>query len=102
MIRDAHRLLLTGVARHRGASVEAGELKRDQNWIGGVGRIDSARFIPAPPGETPEALDRLFADRAHWAERRDRARHFVETDRNWSSNISRYVPVYQKLTGKAL
>ncbi|HEX8483914.1 Fic family protein [Sphingomonas sp.] len=61
MIRDAHRLLLTGVARHRGASVEAGELKRDQNWIGGVGRIDSARFIPAPPGETPEALDRLFA-----------------------------------------
>lgn len=59
-IRDAHRTLLTGVARHRGASVEAGELKRDQNWIGGSGRIDSARFIPAPPAETPRALDTLM------------------------------------------
>ncbi len=61
LIRDAHRMLLTGVARHRGASVEAGELKRDQNWIGGSGRIESARFIPAPPQETPAALDKLFS-----------------------------------------
>lgn len=60
LIRDAHRMLLTGVARHRGAAVEAGELKRDQNWIGGSGRIDSARFIPAPPNETPKALDTLM------------------------------------------
>lgn len=61
LIRDAHRVLLTGVARHRGASVQAGELKRDQNWIGGGGRIDTARFIPAPPAETPRALDTLMA-----------------------------------------
>lgn len=61
LIRDAHRVLLTGVARHRGASVEAGQLKRDQNWIGGGGRIESARFIPAPPTETPAALDQLFS-----------------------------------------
>lgn len=78
LIRDTHRTLLTGVARHPGASVEAGggaqgsgdtqhrwngsggELKRDQNWIGGSGRIDSARFIPAPPAETPRALDTLM------------------------------------------
>lgn len=60
LIRDAHRTLLTGVARHRGAAIEAGELKRDQNWIGGSGRIEDARFIPAPPDETPVALDRLF------------------------------------------
>lgn len=60
LIRDAHRVLLTGVARNRGAAVEAGELKRDQNWIGGSGRIDSARFIPAPPAETPEALGTLM------------------------------------------
>lgn len=60
LIRDAHRVLLTGVARNRGAAVEAGELKRDQNWIGGGGRIDSARFIPAPPDETPRALDTLM------------------------------------------
>lgn len=61
LIRDAHRVLLTGVARHRGASIDAGELKRDQNWIGGSGRIDTARFIPAPPAQTPAALDQLFA-----------------------------------------
>ncbi|MFV3424449.1 Fic/DOC family N-terminal domain-containing protein, partial [Mycobacterium tuberculosis] len=30
LVRDAHRVLLSGVARHRGAAVEAGELKRDQ------------------------------------------------------------------------
>ncbi|PVE59070.1 cell filamentation protein Fic [Arthrobacter sp. TPD3018] len=61
LVRDAHRVLLSGVARHRGAAVEAGELKRDQNWIGGGGRIDTARFIPAPPAETPSALDTLMA-----------------------------------------
>lgn len=61
LIRDAHRVLLTGVARNRGAAIEAGELKRDQNWIGGGGRIDTARFIPAPPAETPRALDTLMA-----------------------------------------
>lgn len=60
LVRDAHRVLLSGVANNRGASVEAGELKRDQNWIGGRGRIDSARFIPAPPAETPRALDSLM------------------------------------------
>ena len=37
-----------------------------------------------------------------WEERRDTARRFVERERNWSSNISRYAPVYQRLTGKAL
>jgi Fic family protein len=61
LVRDAHRMLLTGVARHRGATVVPGELKRDQNWIGGSGRIDTARFIPAPPADTPEALDTLMA-----------------------------------------
>lgn len=61
LIRDAHRVLLSNVAHHRGAAVAAGELKRDQNWIGGSGRIDSARFIPTPPSETPDALDRLMA-----------------------------------------
>ena len=58
-IRDAHRVLLSGVTRHRGANVDAGELKGDQNWIGGGGRIETARFIPAPPAETPDALHAL-------------------------------------------
>lgn len=60
LIRDAHRILLAGVAKHRGASVQAGELKRDQNWIGGSGRIETARFIPVPPDHTPDALDGLM------------------------------------------
>ena len=70
LIRDAHRILLTGVARNRGAVVEAGELKRDQNWIGGSGSIETARFIPAPPAETPGALDGLMA----YINREDRGR----------------------------
>ena len=64
--------------------------------------VTGTLFRPGDPAAIADALDRLFADRANWAERRDRARQFVETDRNWSSNISRYVPVYQKLTGKVL
>lgn len=59
LLRNAHRLLLDGVAKHRGASVDAGELKRDQNWIGGTGRIETARFIPPPPREAADALDDL-------------------------------------------
>lgn len=61
LIRDAHRVLLSGVAKHRGASIEAGELKQDQNWIGGTGRIETARFIPSPPAKTADALDTLMA-----------------------------------------
>lgn len=74
LIRDAHRRLLTGVARHRGAAVQAGELKRDQNWIGGSGRIDTARFIPVPPAETPDAIDALMA----FANRQDGASPLID------------------------
>lgn len=74
LIRDAHRVLLSGVARHRGAAVEAGQLKRDQNWIGGGGRIDSARFIPTPPAETPRVLDTLMA----FVNREDRASPLID------------------------
>jgi Fic family protein len=60
MVRDAHRTLLSGVTKHRGAKIDPGEFKRDQNWIGGSGAIESARFIPAPPSETPAAIDALM------------------------------------------
>jgi Fic family protein len=59
LLRNAHETLLDGVANHRGAAVEAGELKRDQNWIGGSGRIETARFIPPPPKEAMDAIDDL-------------------------------------------
>lgn len=61
LIRRAHQNLLQGVSRHRGAQIEAGEFKRDQNWIGGSGTIETARFIPAPPQKTPDAIDTLMA-----------------------------------------
>jgi Fic family protein len=59
LLRRAHATLLDGVNRDRGARVEAGEFKRDQNWIGGDGTIETARFIPAPPLLTPDAIDDL-------------------------------------------
>lgn len=68
LLRNAHGILLEGVARHRGAAVDAGELKRDQNWIGGSGRIETARFIPPPPREAADALDEL----AKYVNRQDR------------------------------
>ena len=64
--------------------------------------VTGTLFAPDSPAAIVDALDRLFAGRGGWPERRDTARRFVETDRNWSSNISRYMPAYQKLTGKAL
>lgn len=64
--------------------------------------VTGTLFPPGNPAAIADALGRLFADRGNWGERRETARRFVETDRNWSSNISRYAPVYRKLTGKAL
>jgi PEP-CTERM/exosortase A-associated glycosyltransferase len=54
-------------------------------------------FAPDSPSAIAAALTGLFTDRTGWDARRGRARAFVEQDRNWSSNISRYGPVYQRL-----
>jgi PEP-CTERM/exosortase A-associated glycosyltransferase len=64
--------------------------------------VTGTLFKAGDPAALAEALDTLFANRGKWEQRRDVARQFVEKDRNWSSNISRYIPVYQRLTGKAL
>jgi glycogen synthase len=61
--------------------------------------ITGTLFAPDDPAASAAALADLFADRDHWEVRRDRARAFVEAERNWSSNISVYAPVYQKLAG---
>jgi Fic family protein len=58
LIRDAHRILLTGVSAERGAHVEPGEFRRDQNWIG-ARSIASARFVPPPPQEVAGAISDL-------------------------------------------
>jgi Fic family protein len=57
-LRDAHRDLLAGVDRHRGAAVEPGELKKAQNFIGAY-TLERARFIPPPPFDARAALETL-------------------------------------------
>lgn len=54
-------------------------------------------FAPDTPSAIADALAQLLDNRGIWAERRRVARIFVETHRNWSSNILRYEPVYQRL-----
>jgi PEP-CTERM/exosortase A-associated glycosyltransferase len=64
--------------------------------------VTGTLFPPGDPAAMAEALALLFDDRGGWSGRRMQARRYVERDRNWSSNISRYAPVYRQLTGKAL
>lgn len=64
--------------------------------------VTGTLFPAGDPAALAEALADLFDRRGEWGARRDSARRFVEEERNWSSNISRYAPVYQRLTGKAL
>jgi PEP-CTERM/exosortase A-associated glycosyltransferase len=54
-------------------------------------------FAADDPAAIAVALAALLADRGSWDVRRAQARAFVERERNWSSNISRYEPVYQRL-----
>ena len=55
--------------------------------------VTGTLFPAGDPQALADALDDLFAQRGRWDERRDTARAFVERDRNWSSNISRYAPL---------
>jgi len=58
-------------------------------------------FAPDDPPAIAAALAALLADRSGWDARRERARAFVAAERNWSSNIRRYEPVYQRLVDAA-
>jgi glycogen synthase len=63
--------------------------------------VTGTLFAPNNPPAIAGALAELLGKRAIWEERRDIARAFVERDRNWSSNISRYQPVYHNLLIKS-
>ena len=53
LIKEIHKILLEGV---RGEWKNPGEFRTSQNWIGGPS-IQTASFIPAPPGELFTLLD---------------------------------------------
>jgi Fic family protein len=54
LIREIHERLLEGV---RGHTLQPGELRRSQNWIGPQGsNLMTATFIPPPHPEVPQAL----------------------------------------------
>jgi Fic family protein len=55
LIREIHAILLRG---GRSANKTPGEFRRSQNWIGGT-RPGNASFVPPPPGQMMEALDRF-------------------------------------------
>jgi glycosyltransferase involved in cell wall biosynthesis len=59
--------------------------------------VTGTLFAADDPAAAAAALVGVFADRPNWEARRDRARDFVEAERDWASNIARYEPVYQKL-----
>ena len=59
--------------------------------------VTGALFAPGEPAAIAAALAGMFADRDFWDNRRTAARAFVERERNWSSNILRYEPVYEQL-----
>jgi glycosyltransferase involved in cell wall biosynthesis len=62
--------------------------------------VTGTLFAPDDPAAIATALADMFADRTGWDERRAVARAFVERERNWSSNILRYEPVYQRLLAR--
>jgi glycosyltransferase involved in cell wall biosynthesis len=62
--------------------------------------VTGALFAPDDPAAIAAALADLFANRDGWDARRAVARAFVERERNWSSNIVRYEPVYQRLLAR--
>lgn len=61
--------------------------------------VTGTLFAPDDPAAIAAALANLLGEREMWSERRRTARIFVEKHRNWSSNILRYEPVYQRLLG---
>lgn len=57
LLLETHAILLRG---QRGSAKNAGEFRRSQNWIGGVGStLKNARYIPPAPPEMRNALSDL-------------------------------------------
>jgi len=59
--------------------------------------ITGTLFPAGDPVKIAEKLANLLENRGSWRQTIETAKKFVEADRNWSSNILRYTPVYQRL-----
>lgn len=60
VIKDAHRLLLSGLSPGRGAGKRPGEYKNSQNAIGQIGDTEkTAKYVPPPPLQTQSCMDEL-------------------------------------------
>ncbi len=62
--------------------------------------VTGTLFPAGDPEKIAENLAQLLDDRGAWAQTIETAQKFVKSDRNWSSNISRYTPVYQRLIAR--
>jgi PEP-CTERM/exosortase A-associated glycosyltransferase len=59
--------------------------------------VTGTLFPAGFPEKIAQKLADLLKNRAEWPQTVETAKKFVEADRNWSSNILRYNPVYQRL-----
>ncbi len=62
--------------------------------------VTGTLFPAGDPEKIAEKLASLLADRECWSQTIENAKKYVEADRNWSSNILRYTPVYQQLIAR--
>ncbi|HMT45216.1 MAG TPA: glycosyltransferase, exosortase A system-associated [Chakrabartia sp.] len=63
--------------------------------------VTGTLFQPGNPDDLARRVAELLSQPEIWDERRKTARKYVERDRNWSSNISRYEPVYHRLAERS-
>ncbi|MEK6542131.1 MAG: TIGR04063 family PEP-CTERM/XrtA system glycosyltransferase [Pseudomonadota bacterium] len=63
--------------------------------------VTGTLFAPDDPAALAASVAEMLGASHIWDKRRRDARAFVERDRNWSSNIRRYEPVYQHLLEQA-
>ena len=62
--------------------------------------VTGTLFPAGNSGKISEKLANLLDNRGDWKQTIETAKKFVEADRNWSSNILRYTPVYQRLIAR--
>ncbi|WP_394652492.1 TIGR04063 family PEP-CTERM/XrtA system glycosyltransferase [uncultured Sphingomonas sp.] len=64
--------------------------------------VTGTLFAPDDPAALAAAVAGVFEDRATWDGRRAAGRAFVESERDWATNVARYDPVYQKVTSEGV